>query len=152
MYAFKPTEDFISFAKDTYGVPPPPTSDKAIDMFYVHGDHVSPAGLERLATKSDGLRSIGGTDVSPCEGLYDHACGGRVLTLQGHPEFDVATMEACHGSLTRAKRLPAAMPGDSDTAKADLLARQLAGCTTHPPQCQAWLHDLVHAFLTADVK
>jgi len=33
---------------------------------------------------------VGGTDVSPVQAMYDPE--GRILTWQGHPEFDVATM------------------------------------------------------------
>eukprot|EP00237_Pycnococcus_provasolii_P013375 CAMPEP_0205962894 /NCGR_PEP_ID=MMETSP1459-20131121/70828_1 /ASSEMBLY_ACC=CAM_ASM_001120 /TAXON_ID=41880 /ORGANISM="Pycnococcus provasolii, Strain RCC931" /LENGTH=313 /DNA_ID=CAMNT_0053335679 /DNA_START=185 /DNA_END=1128 /DNA_ORIENTATION=- len=205
-YRFQPDERFVQIAEQLYDVPPPPSG--SIDMFYVHGDHVKPSALNGLE-----LENMGGTDVSPCEGLFD-AKQGRFLTLQGHPEFDEATMLwaaptsarakvcsmrskvassrckavrefvflfcskqetnlpylsfwnmhvnnnpefdeatmlACHTSLTDKRRLPGAMPGETDSEKSDLLRRQLASCS-EAPACQAWLAQLCTSFLTADVR
>jgi len=74
-YRFQPDERFVQIAEQLYDVPPPPSG--SIDMFYVHGDHVKPSALNGLE-----LENMGGTDVSPCEGLFD-AKQGRFLTLQG---------------------------------------------------------------------
>ena len=76
-----------------------------VRMLYVHGDAV-----EALPP---GFFSLGGSAVSPCNGMAD---GGRVLTWQGHPEFDAATVERLLPLLDARGLVPARLPPGQDVA------------------------------------
>jgi len=56
--------------------------DLSLDLLYSHGDHVE--------TVPDGFISMGGNAHTPCQGML--ALDRSVLTVQGHPEFDVPVL------------------------------------------------------------
>jgi len=57
---------------------------ESIDLLYAHGDHVE--------TLPDGFVSMGGNAHTPCQGML--ARDRSVLTVQGHPEFDVPVLRS----------------------------------------------------------
>ena len=79
---------------------------REVRMLYVHGDAV-----EALPP---GFFSLGGSAVSPCNGMAD--ASGRVLTWQGHPEFDAATVERLLPLLDARGLVPARLPPGQDVA------------------------------------
>lgn len=68
---------------------------QSLTLNYAHGDWVPPAGVPPP------LASMGGSSVSPVQGMWDPR-HGRVLTFQGHPEFDAEAMRAGFERATRA--------------------------------------------------
>ena len=86
----------------------PPSLDGVPDdvrMLYVHGDAV-----EALPP---GFFSLGGSALSPCNGMCD---GRRVLTWQGHPEFDADTVERLLPLLDSRGLVPGRLPPGRDVA------------------------------------
>eukprot|EP00239_Pterosperma_sp_CCMP1384_P006500 CAMPEP_0197859850 /NCGR_PEP_ID=MMETSP1438-20131217/34785_1 /TAXON_ID=1461541 /ORGANISM="Pterosperma sp., Strain CCMP1384" /LENGTH=294 /DNA_ID=CAMNT_0043476509 /DNA_START=261 /DNA_END=1145 /DNA_ORIENTATION=- len=79
----------------------PPGKDWKMDMLYVHGDYLVPEELPA------GMFSMGGTDMSPHNGLFN---GSNLLTFQGHPEFLPETVDLCIDALTKRDILPSRLP------------------------------------------
>lgn len=77
----------------------------ALRMNFVHGDYVPLDGLP------SGLESMGGTALSPHNGLFN---GSNVLTFQGHPEFTRDNVELCLEKLTERQVLPQRLPPGVD--------------------------------------
>ena len=76
-----------------------------VRMLYVHGDAVE--------VLPPGFFSLGGSALSPCNGMAD---GDRVLTWQGHPEFDAATVEGLLPVLDSRGLVPGRLPPGQDVA------------------------------------
>lgn len=72
-----------SVAKDLSELAVTETCPVPLRLLLIHGDAVLPPEAGGLP---DGMTNIGGTDLSPCNAVYEP---GRILTFQGHPEFDV---------------------------------------------------------------
>jgi GMP synthase-like glutamine amidotransferase len=72
-----------------------PAEGEEIHMLYIHSDLVTKLGR--------GLRSMGGTRACPIEATFN---GENVLTFQGHPEFDQATMNGILDRLIRSGKAP----------------------------------------------
>eukprot|EP00959_Pyramimonas_sp_CCMP1952_P117909 2465549-Pyramimonas_sp.AAC.2 len=72
-----------------------------LDMLFVHGDYVTPQGVP------PGLSSMGGTALSPHNGLFN---GANILTFQGHAEFDTEAVEVCIEKLSEREVLPNRLP------------------------------------------
>jgi hypothetical protein len=85
-----------------------------------------------------GFFALGGSAVSPVNGMSD---GGRVLTWQGHPEFDADTVERLLPLLDARGLVPQRLPpGESVPAvRASLQAE---------PLDTPWLARAAIAFLT----
>jgi len=92
----------------------------ALRMNFAHGDYVPLDGLP------SGLRSMGGTALSPHNGLFN---GDNVLTFQGHPEFTRANVELCLEKLTERRVLPQRLPPGMD---AKGVVDTLAGAVDSP--------------------
>jgi hypothetical protein len=86
-----------------------------------------------------GLWPLGGSAMSPVNGMSD---GAGILTFQGHPEFDAATVERLLPLLDARGLVPARLPAGQDVraVRASLQAQPL-----HTP----WLASVALAFLTA---
>ncbi len=86
-----------------------------------------------------GFWPLGGSAMSPVNGMSD---GGRVLTFQGHPEFDADTVKRLLPLLDERGLVPARLPLGQDVGgvQRSLGERQLD---------TAWLAALVLAFLTS---
>ena len=85
-----------------------------------------------------GFFSLGGSDVSPVNGMSD---GKRVLTWQGHPEFEADTVERLLPLLDARGLVPQRLPpGQSVAAVRASLAAQ--------PLDTPWLARAALAFLT----
>jgi hypothetical protein len=86
-----------------------------------------------------GFWPLGGSVMSPVNGMSD---GERVLTFQGHPEFDAQTVMRLLPLLDERGLVPGRLPQGHDVRGVELSlgARQLD---------TPWLAALVLAFLTA---
>ncbi|KAK3283786.1 hypothetical protein CYMTET_8551 [Cymbomonas tetramitiformis] len=84
------------------------TSDNQLDMMMVHGDYLVPS------TRPEALKNLGGTEVSPVNGLFN---GSNILTFQGHPEFLPEAVNVCFDKLSDRGILPKRLPPGVDEAK-----------------------------------
>lgn len=122
---------------------------EAVRMLYVHGCVETQCACVHLLTwlaacrdavaaMPPGFFALGGSAVSPVNGMSD---GGRVLTWQGHPEFDADTVERLLPLLDARGLVPQRLPpGESVPAvRASLQAE---------PLDTPWLARAAIAFLT----
>ena len=96
------------------------------------------ARRDAVESMPPGFFSLGGSVLSPVNGMSD---GGRVLTWQGHPEFDADTVERLLPVLDGRGLVPGRLPPGQDVAavRASLSAQ---------PLDTPWLARAAVAFLT----
>ena len=89
-----------------------------------------------------GFSSLGGSPLSAFNGMTD---GRRVLTFQGHPEFDAATVERLLPLLDQRGLVPGRLPPGQDV-------RAVRASLTAQPLDTALLARAVVGFLTAPLE